>query len=71
MTPAELQAFNLKKRDIWMAIEANPDVIANRLAKEHGVSSKTVLRLLIEYWKRRALVAEAPESPIHGGKLWP
>ena len=34
MTPAEhkLQTFNLKKRDIWMAIEANPDVPAVRLA---------------------------------------
>jgi hypothetical protein len=61
MTPAEqkLQAFNLKKRDIWMAIERNPDVVANRVAVEHGVSSKTVLRLLITYWKRRAEAAEA------------
>jgi hypothetical protein len=42
MTPAEhkLQTFNLKKRDIWMAIEANPDVPAVRLAVEHKVSSK-------------------------------
>jgi hypothetical protein len=59
MTPAEQQAFNLKKRDIWRAIEANPDVVATKLAVEHKGSSKTVLRLLITYWKKRALSAEA------------
>ena len=71
MTPAEqkLQAFNLKKRDIWVAIEANPNVVAYKLATEHKVSTKTVLRWLLTYWKRRAMAAEAPESPIHGGKL--
>jgi len=40
MTPAEQQAFNLKKRGIWRAIEANPDVVATKLAVEHKVSSK-------------------------------
>lgn len=64
MTPQEqkTQAFNLKKRDIWMAIEANPEFTINTMAVQHGVSSKTVLRLLITYWKRRAMVAEAKEK---------
>jgi predicted DNA-binding transcriptional regulator YafY len=62
MTPAEQQAFNLKKRDIWMAIEANPNVTARKLAVEFGVSIKTPLRLLITYWKRRAPAAEQGEK---------
>ena len=60
MTPAEqkLQAFNMKKRLIWKAIEADPALSTNKLAVAHGVSTKTVLRLMVTHWKRRALGTE-------------
>lgn len=47
-----------RKAAIRTAIFVDPNRTAGNLAAEYGTSTRTVLKLQVEYWKRRAELAE-------------
>jgi hypothetical protein len=53
-----------KKNEIREAIAANPDVSAYRLAVAFKCHSKTTAKLLIKYWRDRALATERLASSM-------